>query len=531
MATALFMSQCEVQRTGCTDPYAKNYDVAADIDDGSCFYAVDPTSGNCEADLEGNLSVTNQTDDILYLYKDFALITCIPANAEGFIINIPNQELSICLLQIWKAEDVDSQEPYDPDINLVYRQWNIALSNTTDSDERANWLITDNDSYTGSGTLNLTYPEEDEYGQEVIYQVDVFLNSKSGAKLASLQPGVYGKKVSVDYGAHYLFFRYWYSDPNSTSGEITELGWEQQQEVILNAEHLSADITIPFYYSVIGKYGELKIVNQTANAISIYANDALIENIAKIEGSTQGLSIIPANDYTTFLIPVSTYSVSAKSIDGSETIANFKGIEIIQDESAFFNVGINYQTISVINGTDETLLLFSRNEEYLGAVIKPGENSGSVLVPAEYDSIMVMTGNKSKYKLIPAQTGYTVTELAIFSNNEIEYISLWSEIGTNHYRSPVIGDNETTTMEARITNAEDVILSFEYSVSSELDYDKMTFTIDGNLLISNASGEINWTDYQVSLTPGTHTVKWTYSKDDLFSVGSDYAEVRNIELQ
>lgn len=528
-AGMLLLSQCEVQRTGCTDPHARNYNVAADIDDGSCLYGVDPSNTDCYPDIEGNLSVTNSTDQVLYLYKDFGLITCIPANAEEFLVNIPSDGLTICKLQIWIADNVT--DIYDPSGSNAYRQWSVVLSDNTNPEERANWLITDDQNYVGSGTLNLTYPSIDDYGQEVIYQVDVFLNSKSGAKLASLKPGFVNKKVSVDYGVHYLFFHYWYSDPNSTSGEITELGWEQNSEIVINVAFQTADIKIPFFYSNVGKYGKLQVYNQTNKLISIYANDALIESIAKVDGSTQGLSIIPAQNSTTFLIPVKDYTITAKSVDGSESIIAFNDVEILQNEIAVKRVGIEHQTISVINNTTETLLLYSPDNEYLGRTMVPGKSSGNVLVPAYFDSLLVVTGNKSQSKYFDAGTDVSITELEGYIQNTIDIVSAWNVIGNNHYRSPAIGDNEETIMTASLTNDEDVTLSYEYLVSSENIWDYFSFIIDGEVLIEKESGEIDWTSYSVVVTPGTHTIQWKYLKDERFSVGNDYVEIRNITLE
>ncbi len=530
LTSTVFLSQCEVQKMGCTDPNAINYDVAADIDDNSCAYSLDPANNDCTSELQGNLSVTNLTDKVLYLYKDFALITCIPANAEAFLLNIPNESLSACKLQIWLAEDVPLKDKYNPDINDVYRQWTVALSNTTNAEERANWLITDDENYAGSGTFNLTYPSLDDYGQQVIYQVDVFLNSKSGAKLASLQPGISNKKVSVDYGVHYLFFRYWYSDPNSTSGEITELGWEQNSEIVINAAFETADITIPFYYSNIGKYGELKVYNQTSKLISIYANDMLIESIAKLDGSTQGLSIIPADNATTFLIPVKKYTFTAKSVDGTETITSFTNVEILQDELATKWVGPEHTDVSVINNTTETLLIYSVNEEYLGVTVEPGKNTGSFSIPSSFDSIMVITGNKSHAKTIAAGKDISVSELDSYLNNKLDFVSEWNSIGENHYRSPAIADNEETSMVATLTNDEEIILSFEYLVSSEYDWDYFRFSINGETKIAKESGEIDWTNASYTIEPGVHTLEWKYIKDERFSVGNDYVEIRNIGI-
>ena len=38
---ALLISSCETSRSGCTDPYAYNYESFADYDDGNCLYTSD----------------------------------------------------------------------------------------------------------------------------------------------------------------------------------------------------------------------------------------------------------------------------------------------------------------------------------------------------------------------------------------------------------------------------------------------------------------------------------------------------------
>ena len=113
---SLFVSQCEIEHYGCTDPDAVNYDVAADIDDNSCEYDFDR---NCYPDETGNLIINNQTGQTLLLYKNYTgyngingPITCIPPDSESFLVNIPNEQFEVCLLQIWLNDDViDEQNP------------------------------------------------------------------------------------------------------------------------------------------------------------------------------------------------------------------------------------------------------------------------------------------------------------------------------------------------------------------------------------------------------------------------------------
>jgi hypothetical protein len=443
-------------------------------------------------------------------------------------VNIPNQELAICKLQIWKASDVSDWN--SPDIDKVYRQWSVALSNTTSVNERANWLISGSDSYTGSGTLNITYPAIDEFGQAVIYQVDIYLNNKSGAKLASLQPGVASKKVSIDYGVHYLYYHYWYSNPNSTSGEIIDIGWDEAQDVVINAGHPEADITIPFYYSTIGKYGELTVYNETSKAITIYANDALIESIAKIDGSTQGLSVIPAMNSTTFVIPVNEYTITAKSVDGTSTLVSFLGVDILQDETAALHAGISYKSVSIKNSTNENLFLYTPQGEYMGQVIKPGQSTGTIKIADTITKLVVMNADQLKSKEFTPVMGVDITSLDERVSAKLAITGAWNVLSDNYYQSFAIGASETTSMTATLETPDSTTISFEYKVSSETGYDCFRFKIDGIVTLNNVSGEVGWSSYSTTVYAGTHQLEWIYSKDSMFNAGSDNVEIRNIEI-
>lgn len=530
--TTLLFTQCEVYREGCMDPNATNYDVAADIDDGSCEYTIDPNKVDCYSNLEGNLSVTNETDDVLLLYASYdgvsEYISCIPANTEEFILYVQNQQSQVYTLQVWKATNIENQN--SPNLDQVYRQWSVALSSSTTPSERANWIITDNDENRSSGTLSLSYPSLDEYNQEVIYQVDIFLNSKTGTRLASMQPGISNKQVSVDYGIHYLYFRYWYSDPNSSSGEITEIGWDEISDIVINAEHKSSNIEIPVLQSIVGKYGYVKVNNTTNSAISIYANDQLIEKIAKVDGSSDGLSIIPSNNSTTFLIPEGTFTISARTTDGATSIATFKSINNSTSETTEIVVGVKHKEILISNKTSERLLLFNEEGTYLGKTIEAGGSSGSFLVNSSYDSVLVITPNKTQKKKVAAEIGVTVNDLEAFVTQNLSINQSWTVISDGYYQSPDISDSESTSMTATLINTESVLLSFEYRVSSEYDYDKFSFKIDDVVKIDGESGTTEWKNFSINVAPGTHTLEWLYTKDEMFDVGNDNVEIRGISI-
>jgi len=73
--------------------------------------------------------------------------------------------------------------------------------------------------------------------------------------------------------------------------------------------------------------------------------------------------------------------------------------------------------------------------------------------------------------------------------------------------------------------------SFDYRVDSEGSYDYLRFYVD-DVQEGGASwsGSVAWANYAGTLTAGTHTLSWRYSKDSSSSTGLDRAFVDNISI-
>lgn len=76
------------------------------------------------------------------------------------------------------------------------------------------------------------------------------------------------------------------------------------------------------------------------------------------------------------------------------------------------------------------------------------------------------------------------------------------------------------------TNAE-CTLSFDYQVSSESGYDKLTITLDGNVIVNGISGTVSST-YKGTLPQGSHKMILSYSKDGSADSGDDRGYISNM---
>ncbi|HBF88642.1 MAG TPA: Gingipain R [Bacteroidales bacterium] len=94
--------------------------------------------------------------------------------------------------------------------------------------------------------------------------------------------------------------------------------------------------------------------------------------------------------------------------------------------------------------------------------------------------------------------------------------------GTYSAKSGAITGGETSTLTIILQVTAPENLEFYKKVSSEFDYDFLTFNIDGTEE-GSWSGDVDWSLESYPTDTGSHTFEWVYSKDGSVDDGSDCA--------
>ena len=91
-------------------------------------------------DAEGNLLILNRLNDpiLLYLSDSESPFKEIGAK-EDFLVNLPSDGSTPTELKVWKKSQVS--DPLAPDMDNIYKEWNIVLSNTSVENDRVVWVI------------------------------------------------------------------------------------------------------------------------------------------------------------------------------------------------------------------------------------------------------------------------------------------------------------------------------------------------------------------------------------------------------
>jgi M6 family metalloprotease-like protein len=93
-------------------------------------------------------------------------------------------------------------------------------------------------------------------------------------------------------------------------------------------------------------------------------------------------------------------------------------------------------------------------------------------------------------------------------------------------QSSDISDDQSNYLETTVQGP--VNLAFYWKVSSEEDYDFLTFYVDDEQ-IYQISGDVDWEQKIYPVSEGSHSIKWEYKKDALVSGGSDCGWVDKVE--
>ena len=332
-------------------------------------------------DIEGNLLILNRLNGPILLYTSESESPLKEIGAkEDFIVNISSDGSTPTSLQIWKKSQVS--DPLEPDIEKIYKEWDIVLSNTSEESEQVVWVIKSGSASPAVGQLSFYYPSMDFLGNMVIYDASIYLNSKSGKKITSVAPGMENKIVGLDFGYYYLFYKYSYE----TTSQSEAVGWIELDSLgnslntLVNAGSPIQNIEVPIYsLSDIGRFGYLDIINHSPYDVKIFTqNDIQIEDVVVTNQSTYGLSIIESNGGSyNYLLPQNNYMLTAKNLITGEIVATKENISVIElyNSSWIISDTISYRNITISNNLLEPLTIHNEeNNDYLGLYIAPGEN-------------------------------------------------------------------------------------------------------------------------------------------------------------
>jgi hypothetical protein len=101
--------------------------------------------------------------------------------------------------------------------------------------------------------------------------------------------------------------------------------------------------------------------------------------------------------------------------------------------------------------------------------------------------------------------------------------------GTISAKSGAITHNGTSSLSMKTVYPDADTLRFYYKVSSEANYDYLTFSLNGTELFKK-SGEIPWTQEVIALPAGINKLEWKYKKDQSVTGGADCAWIDMIDF-
>ena len=113
-------------------------------------------------------------------------------------------------------------------------------------------------------------------------------------------------------------------------------------------------------------------------------------------------------------------------------------------------------------------------------------------------------------------------------NRFLNIVEMESSQGLADWESTNHEDYSIDSKTYEFSAEEGDIMSFDWYVSSEDNYDILTITLDGNTIVSSSG--VNGETYTTPLTAGSHTLIVTYSKDSSYSANNDNAGIRNIKI-
>jgi len=207
------------------------------------------------------------------------------------------------------------------------------------------------------------------------------------------------------------------------------------------------------------------------------------------------------------------------------------------DISGQFSVESQVPEFTVVNPNVKSGVLKFGEITTIPVLVKLSENSPSgslVSIDALLDCTPYIVNKGFSFRVGKVRENFETSSFNVFPWINISSIPwvITSETaydGNLSARSGLINNGGITTLAMRTFYAKDDSLKFWYKVSSEPNYDFLSFKLNGTEIFKK-SGEIPWSKKAIAVSAGLNNMEWTYRKDNSFSQGSDCAWIDLIDF-
>jgi hypothetical protein len=383
---------------------------------------------------------------------------------------------------------------------------------------------------TGAGMLSFHWKASSEYTDKLTFSIDGIQRTY----ISGLAGWIQENYTVIGEGDHYLTWTYskdYSISSHSDCAWVDDIVWKHVVSISIDGED-AIDLGENAQYTCMATWSDGSTNRLTATWSLSSTDYATVDENANVK-----------NDNTTGVNQTVNLSATAE----------FAGMTFIASKDILLSGGILQQVATPLLNVDETvyysgILHVTATCDTPGATIRY-TNDGSIpalnspVFPEEGLNIsesVILTVKAFKEDMKASDTKYSKLILlkampAFASGDGIQFGFLGSPwfIQTNTFNSAptamqsvAINDLETTSMIAKVTGPG--ILAFYWKVSSEKNYDELSFNIDG-VQQDIISGETEWEQKTFTITgEGDHYLTWTYAKDRSDSRYHDCAWVDDV---